>query len=1025
MSTWEGVSTSRGRRLRAVAAAVGLLGAGTGDLAVAPEDAGTQHPVRLAGTVLYSDPAWGLLFVADRAGAVFVDPLGLPEIPQPGAEVVVSGEMTPLRDGVGLKATRLQTVGRKELPAAPPLGGPLPTDRPLLRWVTVDGVVRRASTEPTRTVLRVSTPAGLLQVQMPAPTPPAEPALVDAAVRVRGVLETRPTRTTPPQLWVQGWQDVTLLEPAPDPTTQSIRTVAELRKLWSAGPPAHRLRVRIKTVRRDSLRSFLVEDATGRMQAEIDRPEIISQDTEYDVWGFLDAGGAMPSLTETVSRLVTSAAVAPPRRDPGLSVLRSAAEIRALSRREAERGYPVTLDAVVTYLDPSDNLLFVQDASAGIYVYSAFRDFGLFPGAQVRLEGFTGPGNLAPIVVEPRVQLLGVAALPRPRKVSASLLLSGQEDCRRVEIEGVVRAVEVGPYQANLVLASDGQPLAAVVPRSGGIPDPRRLLDARVRVRAVAGTNSNWRGQFQRVILDVPKTSEIEVLEAPPVDPFALPLVPVADVFRTGTGIPWEHRRRVSGVVLHQTPDRRLYLRDASGTFSARLSQALPTFPGEQVEVLGFPVPGTAAPVLADAVARLIARRPPPVPTPGDVGQLLGGTLEGELVSTEGRLESAVPVETGLRLLLQSGETFFEARLESESPVPQPYSPGSLLALVGICRLSGTGREATLQILLRDPRDLRLLEPPPWWTPRRARWVFASLASVLLAAFVWAATLRRQVHSRTRELGERLKGEADAERRHREQLEDLVAQRTNELELALARLLEKERLAALGKLTATVSHELRNPLATIRGCLFLLSETIKDGPPVARRALERAERSVRRCNGIIEELLEYLRTSPLARTRTRLDSWLTEVMPEISVPEGATLLRDFAAGETCVEIDGPRLLRCVFNLVTNAVDASSDPALDNPRPEPRIEISSRRSGDRAEIAVSDDGPGIPAEIQARMFEPFFSTKSFGIGLGLPIVRQIMERHGGGVELQSRPGRTTFTLWLPVSEPERDHDGRRP
>jgi signal transduction histidine kinase len=1010
-STAPGEETPRPTRVSSIA---GLL----------PGDAAAKRPVRLTGTVLYSDAAWGLLFVADDSGVVFVDPLGLPEIPRPGAHIVVSGEIAFLRDGVGVRPLRIETLGESALPVAALLRDPIEADRPLCRWVTTEGVVRSASGDATRMDLRVFTPVGLLHVHLP-PAPPGRDDLDDAEVRLRGVLDSTPWATTHPQLWIQSWHDLEVTRPPVPSTTLPIQTIAEVQRLWKAGTAVHRVRMRVRAVHRDSLASFLIEDETGQMRAEIALPDAVPRGYAFDLFGFVTIGGPEAVLTEAVRQKTGGTAVVEPRRDPDLPTIRTAAGIRALSREEAERGYPAQLEAVVTYVEPDATSLWVQDASAGVSIANtARRALRLAPGTRVQIEGFTGRGSVAPLLVATRVRLLGPAPLPPPRRTDPFRLLSGQDNAFRVEIEGVVRAVENGPDETSMVLATGGHRIETRLPRSGGIPSPERLVDARVRIRAVAGNRLNWRGQPQTAVLSVPRLEDIEVIRTPAADPFAAPQTAAAALFRIGVGIEWDHRRRLSGTVLFQTPDRLLYLLDATGTFSARLSRSLPTFPGEQVELVGFPMPAQRIPSLEDAVARVTARPPaPPEPVPREAGELLGGTHVGELVAVRARLVSAEPLSDGLRLQLQSAATTFDARLQTEIPLSVRYGVGSLLELSGICELRGS-QDAALEILLRDVRDVRLLQPPPWWTPRRARWLIGGLATVLALASVWVVTLRRQVRRRTLQLRERMEKEAGFERHYREQLEDMVSQRTVELERAQEKLIEDERLATLGKLTATVSHELRNPLATIRGCVFLVAESLKDAAsPTARRALDRAERNIERCNGIIEELLEYVRSRPLTTTRTNLDPWLQEAVREIVIPQGVTLTRDFAS-QAFAEIDPPRLQRCIINLVTNAVDAVAGLGNDARPSAPRIEISSRRSDDRIEISVSDSGPGIRDELRGRIFEPFFSTKGFGIGLGLAIVKQIMERHDGGVAFSSRPGETTFTLWLPATAEEPGRNGRQ-
>jgi signal transduction histidine kinase len=975
------------------------------------ESAAERRPVRVEGVVVYADETWQLAFVADDSGAVFVDPIGHRGTLVAGARVEIEGVTQEMRGGPGISPTRVRARGRGEYPLATPAPDPLRLAEAGACWVSVEGVVRRASSEADgRAELRVYAAGVPLHVHIPVPAPRGLPELVDAEIRLRGVLENRPGAALEARLWVAGWSELTVLATAPTQASLPVTAIAAARRL--ATP--HRVRIRGRIVSRSSPRSYMVEDVTGQIEAEIGAAQVVARGPEIDIWGFLDTREGRPVLVDTASRIVNLPQTSRPPRDPRLRPLHSAAEVRSLSWGDAARGYPVQLEAMVTYADPSSNHLFVQDGSAAVYVFTDFQDLGVSAGTLVRLEGVTGPGNLAPLVVDPRIHVLGRAPLPAPRVVGPARFLSGRDDCHRVQVTGIVRSVERREGRVHMVIEAESRRLPARLFRAPPDLAWESLVDANVRLVGICATSANWRGQFQGAELLVARPEDMEVLQSPVAGPFSLPITPVAEVLRAGGENRWGHRVRVSGIVLHRGLDRRLFLRDQTGAVSARLLQSLPTFPGDQVEVVGFPVPGPFAPVLEDAVARIGARGAVPTAPSTDVGELLGGSHESDLVTVRARLQEVVPTNSGFVLIVRSGEMLFDAALEAEAAAPVSYEPGTVLGLVGIAVvLEEPGLGPRLRLVLRDPGDVRVLERPPWWTPRRVRWVLGGLVGVLAAASAWAVTLRRRVGATTRALRERMAHESQVEHQLRVQLEEMVRERNVQLDELGKKLVHEERMAALGKITATVSHELRNPLATVRGSLYLIGEEVKDPPPRLRRALERAERSVARSNDIIEELLDYSRARPLERRPTDIDLWLGEGLADFTVPGHVELVRDLASGTTA-EVDGPRLLRCIINLAANAVEAIDGSSPPSTRSGSRIEVSTRREGDRVEIRVADDGPGISPENLHQVFEPFFSTKRFGVGLGLAIVRQIVEQHGGGLDVASRPGRTVFTLWLPVS-----------
>jgi PAS domain S-box-containing protein len=237
---------------------------------------------------------------------------------------------------------------------------------------------------------------------------------------------------------------------------------------------------------------------------------------------------------------------------------------------------------------------------------------------------------------------------------------------------------------------------------------------------------------------------------------------------------------------------------------------------------------------------------------------------------------------------------------------------------------------------------------------------------------------------------------------------DVTAHRHLEDELT-----RKEQLATIGTVAATVSHELRNPLAAIRNSLATVALRTRDKDLGVEPALERADRNIERCARIIYDLLEYTQPRHLARTATDLDQWLERALQERTLPEGISLTTDLAAAST-VSIDGAQLAQVINRLIENAVGALTAPAWhpDDRHPR-RITVASAVAGPHVRLTIGDTGPGIPADVLPRVFEPLFTTRNFGAGLGLPITRQIVEQHGGTIDIASPPeGGATVTIWLP-------------
>jgi len=245
---------------------------------------------------------------------------------------------------------------------------------------------------------------------------------------------------------------------------------------------------------------------------------------------------------------------------------------------------------------------------------------------------------------------------------------------------------------------------------------------------------------------------------------------------------------------------------------------------------------------------------------------------------------------------------------------------------------------------------------------------------------------------------------------------DLVAafrKMAADLDAANTKLARGQRLSMLGQVAGTVSHELRNPLGAIRASLAVFRKLCAGKGLGIERALERAERSVTRCDGIIGDLLEYTRAREMVRMPVAFDDWVGTELDEHELPATVTLRRELASGCT-VAIDGDRFRQILVNLVDNAAQALTDVGWTPPEGRERIiTVRTEAAGPHCRLSVIDSGPGIPADALPKIFEPLFTTKSFGVGLGLPTVQKIVEQHGGTIDVaRTGPDGTEFVVWVP-------------
>jgi signal transduction histidine kinase len=235
-----------------------------------------------------------------------------------------------------------------------------------------------------------------------------------------------------------------------------------------------------------------------------------------------------------------------------------------------------------------------------------------------------------------------------------------------------------------------------------------------------------------------------------------------------------------------------------------------------------------------------------------------------------------------------------------------------------------------------------------------------------------------------------------------------------ELEATHQRLVQSERMASMGQLSAGVAHEINNPLGTVLIYSHMLLRQIKDADPI-RADLQMIANEAQRCKGIVRGLLDFARQSRVTKTPTDLVALAHEVivpMTPRAEAAGVRLWVDMPNNLPVMMVDKDQIKQMILNLVGNGIDAIAHGG------EVSIKAHLMPGGDSVAIEVRDNGVGIPDENLSKLFTPFFTTKEMGkgTGLGLAIAYGIVKMHSGDISAQSQEGKgTTFTVCLPVEQ----------
>lgn len=380
-------------------------------------------------------------------------------------------------------------------------------------------------------------------------------------------------------------------------------------------------------------------------------------------------------------------------------------------------------------------------------------------------------------------------------------------------------------------------------------------------------------------------------------------------------------------------------------------------------------------------------------------------------------------------LSAQLGVAVQKLQAAAEGDVPETEKIGALAQLArGHAGIHQSARAISAASLLKLKLRLQTRSESLWRTQLATSMggLACMLVGVVLAVALFRSTLVKLDSVETARV------EADAARKEAEQmaqqltvingdisrLNQELASNMQQLKAAQDGLIKKGRMEQIGQLTATIAHEIRNPLGAVRTSAFLLERRLAGKGLNVEGQIQRINNGVTRCDQIISQLLDLSRTKQIEATVADLDDWLAKTVRQEAgrLPHMVYIECMLGLDGAQVPFDAARLERAVANLLNNACEAmvgTGDEPSKFATQHPRISVSSHLDGDYVALRVTDNGPGIAPEHLERIREPLFTTKSFGTGLGIPAIEQIAIQHGGRLEISSAVGKgATFTIYLP-------------
>jgi len=461
--------------------------------------------------------------------------------------------------------------------------------------------------------------------------------------------------------------------------------------------------------------------------------------------------------------------------------LRTVQEVFGLSNAEAANGYPIQLEAVVTYSDPEWGILFVQDKTGTTFI-DVHGSGAKYPtGSRVRLDGVSTVRNNGPAIAEARVLVLGQGILPNPEQRSIAELDAGAAESHRVVTEGVLHPCFID-WPRVCFRVFDGKKLVWLVVPQPDSQASQSLIGAKVEVRGVVGQHVNdATNKREAAQIFVDSLKDIRVETPALLDSSSSSTMPIQDLHASEADQRFVRQIHVRGIVTWQSPGL-FSIQDNSGMLFVGTGKSATVQIGSTVDAIGFPSHGTFGLELSDSAVRLSA----PQSNAGAIAPLeltaeevVKRSLDGKRVHLKARLVSQRANATEFVYQLQEGGQLFNAVLLRSDATRETVGlqRDSVLELTGVALIrSGTPEwPESLLILIDSPADMVVQGGFGWLTVWRGLAILGGMGLCVVAPLVWVTLLRRTVRKQTATIRARFENELRLETKYRRLFERNLA----------------------------------------------------------------------------------------------------------------------------------------------------------------------------------------------------------------------------------------------------------